>query len=152
MATPVLTSEMVEIIDGYSAAVVATVTPAGLPAASVKGTFVVEDDQHIAYGDIRSPGTRANLQANPAVEVVFTDVLSRGAVRITGSAEIHDDIGLSRSELTDSTFQRMDALAHIGRDTGPVGTNEFGQPIGPPLEPKPGTDLSSAAPMSGRYC
>ncbi len=88
-----LTSEMVELIDAYSTAVVATVTAEGGAAASVKGTFVVEDDSHIAFGEIRSPGTVANLQANPTVEAVFTDVLTRRAVRVAGTAEIVDTAG-----------------------------------------------------------
>lgn len=88
-----LTPEMVDLIDGFSAAVVATVTADGRAAASVKGTFVVEDDCHVAFGDIRSPGTRTNLEANSSVEAVFTDVLSRQAVRVAGTAEILEEPG-----------------------------------------------------------
>jgi hypothetical protein len=68
---------------------VATVTPNGTPAVSPKGTFLVLDDQTLAYSDIRSPGTRRNLKANPAVEVNFVDPFRRVAVRAAGSATVH---------------------------------------------------------------
>ena len=49
---------------------------------------MILDDQTLAFGNIRSPGTLANLRANPAIEVCFTDVLHRRALRVTGRAEI----------------------------------------------------------------
>ena len=83
-----LTSDMQAIICGFTAGAVATIGPDGAPKVSIKATFVVLDDATIAYGDLRSPGTRANLLADPRVEVCFTDVLERKAVRVTGTATI----------------------------------------------------------------
>ena len=51
----------------------ATVTPEGRPAVSPKGTFLVLDDETIAFGHIRSPGTLANLARRPEAEVNFVD-------------------------------------------------------------------------------
>ena len=82
-----LTSEMQDIIRNYSAGTVASVNEDGSPAASPKATFVVIDDTTIAYGDIRSPGTRRNIKMRPDVEAVFVDVLARKAVRVKGQAE-----------------------------------------------------------------
>ena len=79
---------MKQIIRHYSAGAVATVNADGSPSVSPKATFVIVDDHCIAYGDIRSPGTRANLLERPAVEVNFIDVLARLAVRVSGSAEV----------------------------------------------------------------
>lgn len=84
-----LTGRMTDLIAAFPLGFVATVTPDGAPAVSPKGTFLVLDDQTIAYGDIRSPGTRRNLTTNPAVEVNFIDPFRRKAVRITGSAALH---------------------------------------------------------------
>lgn len=81
---------MRELIATYSAGAVATVNEDGTPAVSPKATFVVIDDYTIAFGDIRSPATVANLRSRPAVEVVFTDVLRRRAVRIKGHAIVID--------------------------------------------------------------
>ncbi len=76
------------IIRDFPLGIVATVSPDGLPAASPKGTFLVLDENTIAYGDIRSPGTRRNLEANPAVEVVFVDPFRRKGIRVLGRAMI----------------------------------------------------------------
>lgn len=79
-----LTEDMQRLIRNHSAGFVATIDGDGKPAVSPKATFVVIDDRTIAYGDIRSPGTAANLRARPDVEVCFLDVLERRAVRISG--------------------------------------------------------------------
>lgn len=84
-----LTAPMKDLIATFPLGFVATVTLDGAPAVSPKGTFLVLDDTTIVYGDIRSPGTRRNLMANPAVEVNFIDPFKRKAVRVTGSAVIH---------------------------------------------------------------
>ena len=83
-----LTKPMRRLILDYSAGAVATVNEDGTPAVSPKATFVVVDEERIAFGDIRSPGTVANLRSRPAVEVNFVDVLTRRAVRVRGVAEI----------------------------------------------------------------
>ena len=83
-----LTVKMKRLITDYSAGMVATINDDGTPSVSPKATFVIVDDTTIAYGDLRSPGTRANLTQRPAVEVCFIDVLCRKAVRVTGAATI----------------------------------------------------------------
>jgi general stress protein 26 len=88
-----LNEEMKTLVKTHTAGMVATVNADGTPAVSPKATFVVVDDQTIAFGNLRSPGTLANLRRNPAVEVCFIDVLARKAVRITGQASIHKNDG-----------------------------------------------------------
>lgn len=83
-----LNEPMKRIIRNYNAGSVATVNDDGSPAVSPKATFVIIDDSCIAYGDIRSPGTSANLIKRPAVEVNFIDILARLAVRVKGSAQV----------------------------------------------------------------
>ena len=85
-----LTDEMQALIRAFSAGSVATINADGTPSVSPKATFVILDDETLAFGHLRSPGTLANLHANPAVEVCFTDVLARKAVRVTGTASIVD--------------------------------------------------------------
>ena len=88
MPKEMLTEEMKALIRAFSAGSVATVKADGTPSVSPKATFVIVDDETLAFGNLRSPGTLANLRANPAVEVCFTDVLSRKAIRVTGTASI----------------------------------------------------------------
>lgn len=84
-----LTDEMKALVTTHTAGMVATVNADGKPAVSPKATFVVVDDHCIAFGNLRSPGTLANIRRSPAVDVCFIDVLTRKAVRITGTATIH---------------------------------------------------------------
>lgn len=65
---------------------VATVSVGGKPCVSPKGTFLVLDEETIAFGEIRSPQTLTNLTSNPAVEVNFVDPFTRKGVRIRGEA------------------------------------------------------------------
>jgi uncharacterized protein len=70
---------------------VATVCPDGSPNLSPKGTTTVLDDDHLAFADIRSPRTVANLRANPAVEINVVDPLTRKGFRFKGTARIVED-------------------------------------------------------------
>ena len=83
-----LTVPMKRLIANYSAGAVATTNEDGTPAVSPKATFVVIDDGCIAFGNIRSPATVANIRSRPDVEVNFIDVLTRRAIRVRGRAEI----------------------------------------------------------------
>ncbi len=82
-----LTEQMKAIIANNRLGFVATVDEDGTPNLSPKGTCVVLDDEHIGFGEIRSPSTLRNLQARPSMEINFADVLSRKAVRVKGQAE-----------------------------------------------------------------
>jgi uncharacterized protein len=55
---------------------------------SPKGTFIVVDDETIAFGEIRSPGTPRNLRANPRIEVNFVDPFVRKGYRFAGTAVV----------------------------------------------------------------
>jgi len=79
---------MQQIIRNYSAGAVATINDDGSPAVSPKATFVIVDERSLAYGNIRSPGTSANLRQRPDVEIVFLDLLARLAVRVRGRGRI----------------------------------------------------------------
>lgn len=83
-----LSAELKAIIAGNPLGFVATVNADGTPNLSPKGTFIILDDAHLAFGHIRSPRTIANLSRQPAVEINFLDVLARKAARVTGIAEI----------------------------------------------------------------
>jgi len=82
-----LTDEMKAIITNNRLGFVATVDDDGTPNLSPKGTCVVLDDEHIAFGEIRSPNTLKNLQARPSMEINFADFFSRKAVRVKGTAQ-----------------------------------------------------------------
>jgi|SRR6266568_2654163 len=90
----VITPDMRAVIQSAHLCFAATVTPDGRPNLSPKGTIRVWDDDHIFFLDIASPGTRANLQSNPLIEVNVVEQLSRRGYRFFGRAKLHrgDDV------------------------------------------------------------
>ena len=85
-----LTPDMKRIIQEQRLGFVATADPNGAPNVSPKGTFIVLDDDTIAFGEIRSPGTIRNLRANPRIEVNFVDPFVRKGYRFAGTAIVVD--------------------------------------------------------------
>ena len=77
-----------ELITRWRLGHVATVTPGGRPSVSPKGTFLVVDDETIAFGEIRSPQTITNLTQNPECEVNFVDAFTRKGARLRGQASM----------------------------------------------------------------
>lgn len=77
-----------DLIGKFPLGFVATVTPDGRPSLSPKGTFLALDDETIAFGEIRSPRTIANLAGQPLLEVNFVDQWKRKAIRVRGNAEV----------------------------------------------------------------
>jgi uncharacterized protein len=84
-----LTADMRAVIQAAHLCFAATVSPDGKPNVSPKGTIRVWDDQHLFFLDIASPGTRANLQARPWMELNVVDQLSRRGYRFFGSVTVH---------------------------------------------------------------
>ena len=72
-----LTAEMKKIIDEQKLGFVATVCDDGTPNLSPKGTMLVLDDDHIIFGEIRSPNTVHNLERSPQMEINFVDPFAR---------------------------------------------------------------------------
>ena len=85
---PILTREMKQVLDEQRLGFVATVGPDGTPNLSPKGTTTAWDDDHLAFLDIHSPGTTANLRRNPSVEVNVVDPFARKGYRFKGIAEV----------------------------------------------------------------
>ena len=83
-----LPAKAIDLIETWRLGFVATVSADGRPNVSPKGTFIVLDDETIAFGEMRSPNTMANLAHQTEVEVSFVDVLSRAGVRVRGEARI----------------------------------------------------------------
>ena len=83
-----LNADMKRMIAEQRMAYVATVCPDGTPNVSPKGTIAVWDDEHLVFADIRSPGTIANLNKNPSVEVNVVDPFVRKGYRFKGTGEV----------------------------------------------------------------
>jgi predicted pyridoxine 5'-phosphate oxidase superfamily flavin-nucleotide-binding protein len=79
---------MKRVVEEQRLGFVATVCADGTPNLSPKGTTAVWDDDHLVFANIRSPGTIANLQRNPSVEVNVVDPFARKGYRFKGSASV----------------------------------------------------------------
>jgi predicted pyridoxine 5'-phosphate oxidase superfamily flavin-nucleotide-binding protein len=83
-----LTAEMKRIVEEQLLGFVATTAPDGTPNLSPKGSFFVVDDNTIAFGEIRSPGTIRSLRTNPRIEINFVDPFVRKGYRFAGTAMV----------------------------------------------------------------
>ncbi|MFD4294846.1 alcohol dehydrogenase catalytic domain-containing protein [Rhodococcus sp. NPDC058505] len=84
----VIDADMRGIVESAMLSFVATVSPDGAPNLSPKGSVRVYDDDHLAFMDIASPHTMANLRRDPRVEVNAVDVFKRRGYRFAGEAAI----------------------------------------------------------------
>jgi predicted pyridoxine 5'-phosphate oxidase superfamily flavin-nucleotide-binding protein len=109
----VLTEDMQRVVREQRLGFVATVGPDGTPSLSPKGTTRVWDDEHLVFADIMSPGTVANLRANPAVEINVVDPIARKGDRFMGEAAVVSpsyDLGLTEEEISATWWEHHAAL------------------------------------------
>ncbi len=83
----ILTEDMKALVRDHTLGFMASVDADGTPNLSPKGTFAVIDDDSIGFGEMRSPGSVANIAARPVVELNFVDVFRRRGFRFKGPAE-----------------------------------------------------------------
>jgi predicted pyridoxine 5'-phosphate oxidase superfamily flavin-nucleotide-binding protein len=86
-----LTPDMKRVVNEQRLGFIASVCPDGTPNLSPKGTTTVWDDEHIIFADICSPGTIANIQHQPMVEINVVDPVARKGYRFKGPATVYND-------------------------------------------------------------
>lgn len=82
-----LTDAMKEVVKGAQAWV-ATAGADGKPDLSMKGSFKIVDDEHIAYFEMVGNRTWANVQKNPWVAIGVANPAKMQGFRFEGKAEI----------------------------------------------------------------
>ena len=70
--------EVIEFVRGHRPALLATVSPEGVPNVAPKGSLTVLDDERLVYADLVEGRTSRNIQARPEVAVVVMDQAERG--------------------------------------------------------------------------
>jgi len=83
-----LDDDMRRVVREQGLGFVATVCPDGTANLSPKGTTIVWDDEHLVFLHLHSPGTVANLAANPSIEINMVDPLVRKGYRFKGRGEV----------------------------------------------------------------
>jgi hypothetical protein len=77
---------MRRLIEEQRLGFIATVNADGSPNVSPKGTFMALDGHAIAFAEMRSPQTLANIARDGRVEVNFVDPFARRGARFRGTA------------------------------------------------------------------
>jgi len=95
--TAVLPPDARQLIATVQPAFVATASQGGQPNVSPKGSLRVVDDEHVAFAEIASPTTIANLRQNPQVAIIVLDPTTWAVCRLMGSAEILESGSLVES-------------------------------------------------------
>ena len=85
-----ITEEAKNAIGEIRPALIATAGGSGKPNVSAKGSLRVLDDEHVAFADVASPRTIANIRENPQVAIICLDAESRKSCRLWGKGEILD--------------------------------------------------------------
>lgn len=101
-------------IDGERMAYVASVNDDGTPNLSPKATLATVDDDHVAFCDLASPRTLANIAVRPAVEANTVDLIRRKGWRLAGTARVVDG-GAEFESLAALFRSRGTNLAGAGR-------------------------------------
>lgn len=86
-----ISKEMKTLVSKARLGFLATTCADGSPNLSPKGLTFVLDDQHLIIGEIRSPGSVANLRVRPIAEVNVVDPVVRKGVRFKGPCLVHDE-------------------------------------------------------------
>jgi predicted pyridoxine 5'-phosphate oxidase superfamily flavin-nucleotide-binding protein len=111
-----LSDSIKETVADVRPALVATAGRDGKPNVSAKGSLRVLDDEHLAFADINSPRTVANLKENPAVSVLVVHPKTMRGCRVWGQAEIEDSGALFDSMVKEYA-ERNIKVNHVVRIT-----------------------------------
>ncbi len=83
-----ITRTLQEFVNEWRLGDLATMSPEG-PNVSPKGTFQALDGDRIAFAELRSPQSMANIEQDNRVQVAMVDVFARKGARFRGNATFH---------------------------------------------------------------
>jgi uncharacterized protein len=86
-----LTKEMKDLIKKQKVCFVATADKNGKSNVSPKGSIYVVDDETLAFADLYSQKTRANLKANPNIALAVVDLKALKGYQFKGKAELLEE-------------------------------------------------------------
>lgn len=86
-----LNEEMKRVVGEQRLGFMATVCEDGTPNLSPKGLTFVLDDDHLVIGEVRSPGTIANLRTRPTAEINVVDPIARKGFRFKGNCRVYSE-------------------------------------------------------------
>lgn len=91
-----MSEEVIEFVRSHRPAILATVSPEGMPNVAPKGSLTVLDRERLVYADLVEGRTSKNIEARPSVAVLVMDqewrgyqIKGRGTRDPSGSAYAH---------------------------------------------------------------
>ena len=108
----IMSPEVQRAIAEVKPGLIATASGSGKPNVSAKGSLRVLDDEHLAFAEIMSPNTLANLRENPLIAIICLDAPTRSGCRIAGHAEILDS-GALFDQFSEEYAARRMAVRHV---------------------------------------
>ena len=107
-----LSEKIKETIAEIRPGIIATASRDGRPNVSAKGSLRVVDDDRVAFADISSPRTIANLRENPCVSILIVHPKTMRGCRLWGKGEILDSGDLF-DEISREFAGRNIAVNHV---------------------------------------
>ncbi len=86
-----LTQKMKDLIEEQKVCFVATADKNGKTNVSPKGSIYVVDDETLAFADLYSQKTRANLKVNPNIALAVVDLKALTGYQFKGKAELLEE-------------------------------------------------------------
>jgi predicted pyridoxine 5'-phosphate oxidase superfamily flavin-nucleotide-binding protein len=86
-----LTQEMKDLIESQKICFVATADKKGKTNVSPKASIYVVDDETLAFADLYSQKTRANLKENPNIALAVVDLKALKGFQFKGKAELLEE-------------------------------------------------------------
>ena len=84
---PILTADMIDVIQRVILSFAATANEDGSPNLSPKASLIARNDA-LFFADIASPRTINNIRRNPEISINVVDVFSRRGYRFNGRARV----------------------------------------------------------------
>ena len=84
-----LDEDMKRIVAQTILCYVATTNEDGSPNLSPKSSLRVNNDTHLMFANMASPGTVRNLRRDPRIELNCVDIFGRRGYRFVGRATVH---------------------------------------------------------------
>ena len=102
--TDEMKSAFANALSDGSPVLVGTAGKAGMPDMAYKGSFMVYDQEHLAFWERAHGTTLQNMTENPQVCVFYRNPQTRTAWKMFGVAELHPD-GPTRQSIMDQTIE-----------------------------------------------
>jgi len=106
-----INEKMKRMVEDQRLGFMATVCADGTPNLSPKGLTFVLDDEHLVIGEVRSPGTVANLSTRSTAEINVVDPIARKGFRFKGECRVYSE-GAEFEELV-AFLRSKGAKSHI---------------------------------------